>query len=66
MGGCDREAMQELLKTMAPDILRDTRAAGIRFIHVCVPPSVEKQVARKLKKLAIHRSPNSFYVADLR
>jgi hypothetical protein len=66
MGGCDREAMQELLKTMGPDILRDTKAAGIRFIHICVPPTVEKQVARKLKKLKIERSPNSFYVADLR
>lgn len=66
MGGCDREALSEFMKTMALDILANTKAAKTRFIHLPVPPSVEKQVARKLKKFPIHRSPNSFYVADLR
>ena len=66
MGGCDREALKEFMETMAPDILTETRRKRIRFIHLPVPPSVEKQVARKLKKLSIRRSPNSLYVADLR
>ena len=66
MGGCDREALQEMLQSMGPEILANTRAMQTRFIHIPVPPSVEKQVARKLKKLKIDRSSNSFYVADLR
>jgi len=65
MGGCDREALQELMK-QAPKIMADTRRAGIRFLHMCVPPQVEKQVARKLKKVKIFKSPNSLYCADLR
>lgn len=66
MGGEDREAMDLFLDTLAHDILRNTKAAGIRYLHVCVPPMVEKQIARKLKRLGIPRSPNALYAADLR
>lgn len=64
-GGFDREAMEELLKE-APGIIAETKRAGIRFMHTSIPPAVEKPVARKLKKVGIHRSPNVLYVADLR
>lgn len=65
MGGCDREALQELMKD-APGILKQTQSFGPRFIHICVPPAVEKQVARKLKRVGIHKSENALYTADLR
>jgi hypothetical protein len=65
MAGCDREALKELM-TLAPEIMRNTKAAGVRFIHVCVPPEVEKRIARKLKKVGIHRSTSVLYAADLR
>lgn len=65
LGGCDREALQELIKE-APGILASTKRAGVRYLHVCVPPTVEKQVARKLKKAKIFKSDNALYTADLR
>ena len=65
MGGSDREAMQELIE-QAPVFLQQTARAGVRYLHCPVPPEVEKQVARKLKRAGITRSPNVLYSAYLR
>ena len=66
MGGLDREALQEMLRQEAPRVLRESRQMKVRYLHVCVPGKVERQVARKLKRVGIEKSRNALYVADLR
>ena len=66
MSGCDRDALKSMVHEVGPVILKRTRDAGIRYLHCCVPPKFEKNIARHLKRAHVVKSRNQLYVADLR
>lgn len=65
MAGFHPEALNQMIE-LAPSIFSLSRVAGARWLHCCVPPEVEKKIARKLKRAGLSKSPNSLYAVDLR
>jgi hypothetical protein len=65
LGGMDSSALRQLIKD-APSIAQLTKDAGVRYLHVCVPPEVQQRIGRHLKRANVHKSDNILFAADLR